>query len=299
MNIERFKGVVVASTTPFDRDRNIDEAGTRRMMNYYVKSGVNGIFLLSSTGEYFTISQEKREKFIDISVDEINGRLPVMAMVSDASLEAVLSNIDRYSSKNIDAVVLLPPYFYKYSQDELFEFYTAAADRSPIPLLLYNQPMRLPNSIELELAKALSNHKNIIGIKDTSSDAARLLKLLSIFKDREDFLVYAGSEGLAGYASIFGGNFVYALAAVKPELFIDIFEKGRSKDIDAVMQLQSNINEMFGLFDAVQGGYKDSFSNFTHGIKAALKLKGVCEPFNSQLGFELNEQDYDKVRKYI
>lgn len=299
MNLERFKGVVVASPTPFDSGRNIDEAGTRRLMDYYVESGVNGVFLLSSTGEYFSMPQEKRERFVGIAAGEIGGRLPLMVMVSDACLDTVLGNIDRYSAEKIDAVVLTPPYYYRYSQDELYEFFIAAADRSPVPLLLYNQPMRLPNNIEPELVKALSRHRNIIGIKDTSSDAVRLLKLLGSFKDSDDFLVYAGSESLAAYAALFGGNFVYALAAVRPEVFIEMLEKGRNRDIEGVMRLQDSINGLFGLFDAVKGGYKDSFSNFTHGIKAVLKLKGICEAYNSQLGFELDGHDYDRAGKYL
>ena len=299
MSIEKFKGIVVASPTPFDSSRNIDTDGTKRMLNYFIDSGLDGIFLLSSTGEYFSITQEMKEKFIGISVAEVEGRLPLMVMVSDACLENVLMNIDRYSRKKIDAVVLTPPYYYGYSQDELYEFFTSAADRSPVPLLLYNQPMRLPSSIEVELAEALSKHNNIIGIKDTSTDAIRLLKLLRAFDAREDFNVYSGTEGLAAYAALFGGNFVYALAAVRPDIFKEMLKRGRQKDIEGIMALQDKINKLSLLFNTIKKGYKDSFSNFTHCIKAALKLKGICNEYNSQLGFELDDQDYERVRKVL
>jgi len=299
LDISRLKGVIVASPTPFTKSRDIDEEGTRRLMRYYINCGINGVFLLSSTGEYFTITQEKRLNFVNMAIDEINGKLPVMVMISDACIENVLRNLDLYTNKKIDAVVLTPPYYYKYSQDELYKFFTIVADKSPIPLILYNQPMRLPNNISLELVKDLSKHKNIIGIKDTSSEADKLLRLLSIFKGRDDFLIYTGSERLAAYASLFGGNFIYALAAVNPELFTNILEKGRNKDIDGVAELQNNINELFEIFNSIRGGYKESFSNFTHSIKAALKLKGIFESYNSQLGYELNNDDYDKIYKFI
>ena len=299
MDIEKFKGTVVASPTPFDSLREIDVDGTGKMLRYFIDSGLNGIFLLSSTGEYFSMTKEKKEKFVTTAVEAVEGRLPLMVMVSDACLDNVLRNIDNYAKRNIDAVVLTPPYYYSYSQDELYEFFSAAADRSPVPLLLYNQPMRLPNIIEIELASALSKHHNIIGLKDTSPDAIRLLKLLNIFKDNKEFLIYSGTEGLAADAALYGGNYVYALAAVRPDIFIDMLKKGRQKDIEGVMLLQDKVNRLSSLFGTVKRGYKDSFSNFTHCIKAALRQKGLCESYNSQLGFELDEQDFERVRKVL
>lgn len=296
MQLECLKGLVVASVTPFCGNGRIDEQGTRNLIQYYIKEGMSGAFLLSSTGEYFAMTPRQREEFVEIAADAAGGKLPLMAMVSDACLQNVLHNIDCMARYPLDALVLTAPYYYKYSQQELYRFFCTAADHSPVPLMLYNQPMRLPNSLEIGLVERLSRHPNIAGIKDTSTDAARIPRLLRICEESGDFLYFAGSEGLAAQAALLGGSFVYALAAVRPKLFLDILQKAKEKDIAAVCTLQAEVDRMFGLFQAVHGGYRDSFSNFTYGIKAALEVKGICKAYNAQLNSDLDETDYQRVK---
>ncbi|NSW89370.1 MAG: dihydrodipicolinate synthase family protein [Firmicutes bacterium] len=299
MNINNMRGLIIASPTPFDSKGGIDREATERMHNYFIENEADGIFLLSSTGEYFSMHPQKRKEFVKVSVDCVSGRVPLMLMVSDASLEVVMENIKCYSESGVNAFVLTPPYYYRYSQDELYRFFTKAADCSPIPLILYNVPLRLPNNLEPDLVESLSRHSNIIGIKETSLDAERLFKLLCIFKGREDFVVYSGSERFAAYTALFGGSFVYALAALGPKLFKEMLRLGKEKDTGGIQMLQDKINKLSGIFNAVKGGSQESFSNFSIGIKAGLKLKGICEIHGSQLGYELCDRDWERIKEAV
>ena len=122
------------------------------------------------------------------------------------------------AERGVDAVVLTAPYYYKYSQQELERFFVRAADMSPVPLLVYNQPTRLPSGLSEELVVQLADHPNIIGLKDTSNDAARLGRLAAALAKREDFLYYAGSESLAAYAALLKVNYPHGALRVPASL---------------------------------------------------------------------------------
>lgn len=299
MKLETYKGVVAASPTMLTTCGEIDKKSTKKLMEHFVHSNLNGVFLLSSTGEYFTITPERREEFVEIAVEQIDGRIAVMAMVSDACIDIVKKNILIMANKKVDALVLTPPYYYKYSQNELFSFFTEAAETSPIPLILYNQPTRLPNEIGEDLIVRLSSHPNIIGIKDTSSDAVRMMKLVRICQNRKDFLYFNGSESVAAYAALLGANYLYALASIFPKLFLDIKDKGDKKDIKGIMQLQEKVDILCKLFGAVRGGSKESFSNFAFSIKVALEIMGIGQANISQFNEKLDEDIYSRVDEIL
>lgn len=299
MDLNRFKGVVAASPTMFTKDGEIDKKATKELMEHYVKSKLNGVFLLSSTGEYFTMTEKKREAFVETAASSINGRIPLMAMVSDACLEVVKENIKKMSQKGMDALVLTAPYYYKYSQAELYSFFMEAAEASPVPILLYNQPGRLPSQLGEDLVIELGKHPNIIGIKDTCSDTVRMMKIMRFTRNRQDFLYYAGSESVAAYAAMLGANFVYALAVIAPKLILDIRQKGLEKNIEELLNLQHKVDILCGLFSAVRGGSKDSFTNFASSIKIPLEMMGIGEAYTSQFIEKANEKEYEKIASII
>lgn len=299
MELERYKGVFAAAPTPFCADGTVDAETAALWMEHYIAGGLSGVFVLSSTGDYFAMTHAQRLRMVEASVRAAAGRVPVLAMVSDACLETVRENIRWTAKAGADAVVLTAPYYYKYSQEELARFFVEAAEASPVPLLLYNQPARLPNALDEALVLRLAGHPNIIGLKDTSTDAARLGRLAAALAGRGDFLYYAGSEGLAAYAALLGVNYVYALAAVEPELFVRMRAMARAGDSAGVLAAQRRVDGLFGLFRAVGGGSAESFSNFTAGIKAALELKGMGRAYPAQMGRLPSEREYEAVRAVL
>ncbi len=299
MNLQQFKGVVVACPTPFTKHGTVDIDTTKKLAQYYFSNGVNALFALSSTGEYFTMAQKERLRFVNACIESAEKKGPVLAMVSDACLENVKENIKTMCSLGIDAVVLTAPYYYKYSQSELETFFLSAADSSAVPLILYNQPTRLPSILSENLVLNLSKHENIIGLKDTTAEVSRLESMATNFKQRDDFVYYSGSESLAGYAALHGVNFVYALASVEPKLFADMKESAKQGDTHAVLSAQKKVAKLFGLFSALQGGSGESFNNFIIAIKAALELKGYGKAYSSQMGSLPTAEEYEKIRKII
>lgn len=299
MNIHNFRGVFVAAPTFFKEDGNVDTAALRKLEDYLLEEKLSGIFILSSTGEYFAMSRRQRIQAVRTIVEEADGRMPVFTMVSDASLSQVKENIHEMESEGADALVLTAPYYYKYSMDELETFFSEAAEISSKPVILYNQPARLPNSLSEPLVEKLSQHPNIAGLKDTSSDASRVGRLASFFQKREDFIYYAGSESLAGFAALCGANFVYALACVDPKLFLDIRKSAAQNDVAGVMRLQHRVDILCQLFSSVNGGSAESFNNFCTAIKCALELKGIGKAYPAQMGSRPSSEAYHKVKNIL
>lgn len=299
MDLLRYKGVFAAAPTPFLKNGNVDVVTAEKLTNNYIENGISGIFALSSTGEYFAMGHKQRREMVDATVNAAAGRVPVLAAASDASLEIVKENIREMAAHGVDGVVLTAPYYFKYSQDELYQFFAEAADASPVPLLLYNQPTRLPSALGEELVLRLSEHPNIIGLKDTSADASRLGKMAALLKDREDFLYYAGSESLAAYGALNGINYVYALASVEPELFVELLDMGKKGNVTGVLNAQKRVDHLCKLFRVMGGGSAESFTNFAAAIKAALEIKGFGRAYTAQLGRLPSEQEYTAIRSIL
>lgn len=299
MDLQRYKGVFVAAPTPLLADGNVDVTTAEALTEYYISNGISGIFALSSTGEYFAMGHNQRKELVDTVVRTANGQIPILAAASDASLEIVKENIKKMADSGVDAVVLTAPYYFKYSQDELQTFFSKAADYSPVPVLLYNQPTRLPSALGEELVLKLADHPNIIGLKDTSADASRLGKMATLLGNRQDFLYYAGSESLAAYGALHGVNYVYALASVEPKLFVKMLEMGRSGDVQGVLNAQMRVDHLCKLFRVMGGGSAESFTNFAAAIKAALECKGFGKAYTAQLGRLPSEEEYSAIRKIL
>lgn len=299
MNIDHYRGVFVAAVTPFLADGNVDTDTLARLTEHYIREGINGIFVLSSTGEYFAMDAEKRITAVKTVVAAAKGRIPVLTMVSDACLETVLSNSFQMAQLGVDGVVLTAPYYFKYSQEELFAFFTKAAEESPVPVLLYNQPTRLPSVLEEELVLRLSRHPNILGLKDTCADRQRVCRLAAAFRDREDFLYYAGSESLAGDAALWGANYVYALAGIQPSHFVNMLAWGREGNTQALQEGQERVNDLCRLFRVMGGGSAESFNNFAAALKAALELQGFGKAYTAQLGRLPAPEEYAAIKQIL
>lgn len=299
MDLKRYEGVFAAAPTPFCENGAVDADAARKLTDYYIDGGINGIFALSSTGEYFAMSQKQRLAMVDATVEAAAGRVPVLAMVSDACLETVVDNIRLVTSHGVDGVVLTAPYYFKYSQKELHRFFSSAAEASEVPLLMYNQPGRLPSALGEDLVVGLADHPNIIGLKDTSAEAARLGKMAGMLVGRKDFLYYAGSESLAAYGAFHGVNYVYALASIDPQLFVRMRQMAKNGNIAGVLEGQKRVDHLCKLFRVMGGGSAESFTNFAAAIKAALEVKGYGRAYTAQLGRLPSDAEYEAIRKIL
>jgi len=188
-----FSGAIVAIVTPFS-DGKIDEKAYKGLINDVITGGVRGIVPCGTTGESATLSHEEHERVIDITVDEVGKRVPVIAGTgSNSTTEAI--RLTRHAREaGADATLLITPYYNKPTQKGLYEHYAAVAAACDIPQVLYNVPGRTGVNMSVETITALAKIDVIVGIKEASGD---LVKCSYVVRDtRDDFCVLSGEDAL-------------------------------------------------------------------------------------------------------
>ena len=296
---KKWKGIVPAMISPFTDKGEIDIEGARRLVEYIIGSGGHGLFALSSTGEYFSLTDDQKEVLLKTVVNQTKKRVPIYAGASSNSLKIVISNIDKLCQWGADAAVIIPPSFLTYSQEELIKYYTSIARNSPLPIFIYNIPGRTRVNMEISTLERLSQEVNIVGTKDTTVDMARFMELLFHFRQRDDFSLFQGSELLLAPSFIFGGDgAISALANIDPKLHEDIYQAAINKDVEKAYQLQKKMNLLFTIFSAV-GDYSLSINNFLLGLKVALNLLGICNSYVCQMGRRPKKEEINRVEQIL
>ncbi len=298
MNMSKFTGVMTASVTPVNADGSLDTGSVAALMAYYAENGLTGALWPSSTGEYFALTNAQRRACVSAAVEHNPGHLTILAGISDGSLAQAMENARSMADLGADAVVLMPPQFHHHTQEELVDYYTYAADRSPLPLIIYNHMTRLPSRVEIPTVMKLKDHPNIVGIKDTHNDGARLMTLYTLLRPENEFVIMAGGDGMAGYSAIYRMEMLNALSAIRPDVFVAMYQAGRKGDLDKVARLQQRVNRLMGVFTALKGG-KSSAALFSQAVKAALSMKGLCSTRAVQLGYILDADDLEHVKNVL
>lgn len=295
--LERLHGVHAASITPYLAQGVLDEQGIRNLVDYYVESGLNGVLFPSSTGESFSMPREQRLRTVAVAAAHATGRLLIMGNASESNIKDAVRMCKQMAADGADIAVCMPPTFLSYSQEELREFFFRIADESPIPIVVYNHLVRLPNKIQIPLLMELRKHEHIIGIKDTHNDAARMMRLYAV-DAQKDFAILCGGDGMASYSALLDMDMLNALCAVSPKLFLNIRAAGRAGNMKKVALLQEEVNKLMGLFNLLKNGLSSS-SLFSQAIKVVLRQKGICGCDCAQMGFEVSPEDDVRVRQLM
>ena len=258
------RGIIPAMVTPLDSNETVDEVGIRELIDYLVDSGVHGVFVCGSQGEGYALSDDEKRMVIEVSVDEVNGRVPVYAGTGAASTKETIK-LSRYAvDVGADAVTVVTPYFIKPSQEELYIHYKLVAESVDIPVLIYNNPGRTNVNLEAGTVKRLAEIDNVVGIKDSSGDLT--LTAQYIMECPSEFAVLAGRDSLILATLLYGGKgAVAATANVAPKIVVGIYESFINGDLDKARELQFKLLPLRLAF---------SLGTFPVVVKEALNLMG-------------------------
>jgi len=261
------KGIYAPIPTPFYPDGAIAWEALDRNLEKWLSSPLQGLVVGGSNGEFPSLSFAERAELISRVTSRTKGKLPVVMGVHCPSLSETLELCRAASDAGADAVLALPPHYYKGQNtvETLRTYFWKLADGSPVPVVLYNMPANTGFNLTAEHVREISTHPAIIGIKDTSGDIVQISRLC--FEAREGFSVFVGSGGffLPGLAvGCTGGTL--ALANLLPEAcsrLMSLFLEGR---IDEARKIQHRV---LRLNHAVTKGYG------IPGLKAALDAIGL------------------------
>ena len=263
----KLAGVLAPLPTPFDERDQVDLPRLRRALARWVASPLAGFVLLGTTGEAGLLSEEEAERVVGEARQAIPPERPFIVGTGRESTHAAVGAARRAASLGADAILVRTPSAFKaqMTDDALIRYYSTVADASPVPALLYNFTAATGVSLSVRAVAALAAHGNIIGIKESGGDLARIEELVGVSSPR--FTVLAGS-GSTFYAALRAGvaGGILAVAAVLPDLCVRLFtlvKEGRFADAEA---LQQRLLPVANLVSSKYG---------VPGLKAAMNLLGV------------------------
>jgi dihydrodipicolinate synthase/N-acetylneuraminate lyase len=268
----RYRGVVAPMVTPFRNGGEIDLEAAARVAEHLVAAGV-APFPLGTTGEAASVAPEARAEFVATVVRHSGHRTVVYAGISDNCLTVSIEMAKRYADLGADVAVAHLPTCYPLGDDEIKGYYEELAQRIPIPLMMYNIPVTTGMSISLDTLEHLSHHPNIVGLKDSEKNTARLQQAMLLWKDRSDFVHMMGCGVLCAMALQMGSDGIVPGAAnVAPRLFTDLYKAGSDGRQDECGRLQGLADDIARIFHTDR-----PLSESLPTLKAMMHLLGFCQ----------------------
>ena len=238
-----FKGSIVAIVTPF-KNGKIDETSLRNLVNWHIAEGTHGIVPVGTTGESPTLDHSEHREVVEIVIDQVNNRVPVIAGAGSNSTSEAISLLMHAESVGADAALIVTPYYNKPTQEGLYEHFKAINRASMgIPIIIYNIPPRSIVDMSVEVMGQLSNLENIIGVKDATSDLSRVKKQKKQCKD--GFLQFSGEDITAFEFMKNGGNGCISVTAnVLPKLCSDFQNLCLEGNYDEALKIHKKLEPM-------------------------------------------------------
>ena len=270
---KKYSGTVVPVVTPFTATGTVDEPALARLVEAQVAGGVEGIFVLGTTGEGMHIPRDYRLRLVELVVRAAAGRTRVFAGLGDVRRDEP-AEADGFFEAGVDAVVAHPPIAERVPADQLQAWYGALLDSVPGPLLLYNMPMTTGVSIPLDTVEQLLGHPRLAGIKDSENNSKRLAELMRRFGGKPDFAVFVGVGALMEAGLKLGADgIVPSVGNLIPEICQQMCSAAHNGDWLRAEQLYGRMNAVSALYQKGR-----NLNESLAALKAALHCRGVCGP---------------------
>lgn len=261
------RGTGVALVTPFKGDGSVDFNSLKNLIKHVSDNGCEYLVVLGTTGETATLSKNEKKEILEFVKANNSKNLPIVYGIGGNNTAETIEELKSTNLDGIKAILSVSPYYNKPSQEGLFRHYTALADASPIPVILYNVPSRTGMNMQAKTVIRLSAHNNIVGVKEASGDLVQCMEIQA--GTPEDFMLIAGDDLLAvPMISIGGIGSIAVLANLYPSKFSEMIRlalKGNFKSSTDLLLQFTGINPLL----YAEGN--------PVGAKAALAILGLTE----------------------
>ena len=271
----RFKkplsGIIPPLVTPLKNNETLDVESLERLIEHLIEGGVHGLFVLGTTGEEQSLSYDVRKQMIKESCRINRGRLPLLACITDTSIEESIRLARKAADYGADGVVSAPPYYFATGQPELAQFYEELVPQLPLPVFLYNMP----------------SHVKVSFAPDT---VARIAK-------NEQVVMLVGPEEITGECVLLGAQGgINGGANMFPELYVAMYNAASARDINRVLELQQLIMQISTTIYTV-GRHG---SSYLKGLKCALSLLGIInDDFVASPFYKFEAPEREKIRQAL
>ena len=246
--MQALQGSLVALVTPFQKDGSVDYESLRRLIDWHIDQGTDGIVSVGTTGESATLNVNEHIDVIEFTANHVDKRVPVIAGTGANSTQEAIDLSEESRRKGADHVLLVTPYYNKPNQKGLIAHFEKIANSVSINQILYNVPSRTACDLLPESVEVLSKHKNIIGIKEAVDNMDRIKSLTNISKNNNDFLVFSGDDPTFMNALNNGAHGVISVAAnIIPKSISDICSFIRENNEEEARALNEINNNLYKL----------------------------------------------------
>lgn len=284
------RGTGVAMVTPFNEDRSIDYKGLSSLIEYLIDGGVEFLVSMGTTGESAVLSSTEKDEIVAFSKEKINGRVPFIVGIGGNNTAAIVEQIKTTDFTGVDAILSVSPAYNKPTQEGIYQHFKAVAEACPIDIILYNVPGRTSSNMSAELTLRLAiDFDNIVAVKEASGDMDQIMQIL---RDRpKDFKVLSGDDALTLPMVLMGAEGVISVQAmVKPKEFSEMVRQGLVGNLETARALHYPQLE---IIDQIFSEGNPA------GVKACLKIKGVCEEYVRLPLVAISRERYNKLENLL
>ncbi|MEA5083127.1 MAG: dihydrodipicolinate synthase family protein [Lachnospiraceae bacterium] len=288
-------GYYAPIATIFNSDYTLDIEGNKRLYDYVINGGLDGIVLMGSTGEFFSMTTQQKKQLIDIACDYIKGKCKLYVGTGCLTTEDTIELSNYALEKGADAVMIVGPYYFSLEKDNIVSYFDDVAKEIKGNIFMYNFAERtgydLPYDVVLQVRR---NNKNVIGVKDTVTQMGHTRKILTtLLKEFPNFIVYSGyDENYAHNVTSGGAGCIGALSNICPDVFAGWGRALKEENFKEITRYQNIVNRLMDLYDIA--------SPFMPVLKKALVIKGVIKnelcttPFRT-----VNEEQVKQIEEIL
>ena len=285
--------IIVPVVTVFDENEKPDFEENKKVIDFLVDGGVDGILVLGSTGEFTVLDYKDKLQFAKDYYDYTNGRVDLYFGSNCPSFEDTVKLSNEAIKIGYKGVMVIGPYYFGTDDEKMFIYYNELAKKVGGDIYIYNFPARSGYSISGDTyAKLVNENNNIVGLKDSVMDPLHTNRLLRSTEGKNT-KVYSGFDDQYLYNLTTGGaGCIGALANLVPDLWADLIKATKEKKFEKVYELSTLIHELMPLYDLD--------SNFSHLFKRLMGIRGVDISSKSIFPYnQLSEDIYEKGRKIL
>jgi len=279
------KGSLVAIITPF-KNGKVDKKSFKKLIKFHLQNKTDGIVPCGTTGESATLTYEEHEMVIDMTIQEVKGKIPVIAGTGSNSTHEAIKLTKFAQKKGADACLLICPYYNKPTQEGLYQHFKAISSECNIPLILYNIPSRTGINMKPEtVARLFRDCKNIIGIKEASGSLDQMAQIMKLTS--KEIILLSGDDSLTLPLLSLGGKGVISVAAnIMPEEVHNMVEKFLEGDVQGAQDIHYYLYPLFKILFIETNPIP---------IKTALYLKGLIS--SDELRLPLYKMQKENLKK--
>ena len=279
-----FRGAATALITPLN-ENGVDYEAFGKLIDWQIEQGIDALVVAGTTGEASTLTEEEHVDVIRFCVERAAGRVPVIAGTGSNDTQFAIWLTKKACEVGADAVLVVTPYYNKATQKGLIAMYTAIADASTKPVILYNVPSRTGVNIEPATYKVLADHPMIAGIKEANGNISKIVETAALVGDKLD--IYSGNDDqIIPVLSVGGSGVISVLSNVAPKETSQICHKFFDGDVKGAAKMQLELldlaNNLFCEVNPIP-------------VKAAMSAMGYCENYLRLPLTPIEPANYEKL----